>query len=439
MTFFTRIGLASFTLALLTGLLILRGPQVQNIVLIAQGPSGSDVAAGATISMTFSRPVDPQSAEQNIVIDPPVAGSFVWQRNAVAFQPDQPLAANTTYRITVNPNIRDTQGKPNRDPISWEFRTRSLQLLVVRTNPEGTSTLTRLAPDGNNPQVLLTIPERILHIALAPDSSKALLSVQRSATRTALVLIDLADGSSRPLADDPEISANAPAWSNNQDFIAYVQHSLLGNLVGQPRIWLAQPDGTSYGPLFNSENLVFAPVWSPDGSQLAYVDGATGEIRIYQMFSDSHQIVGTGNGEPADWAPDGSALVYTAQLTDQPQAPMLIRRWDPVQAQSSDLTDGQTSDHSPTWSPQGQQIAFVRIADDPAARGIWVMASDGSGQRQLTNNAYDTRPVWSPDNTQLAVIRLGSANTPSSLWVIDVASGTAQQVIENALQVHWLP
>lgn len=439
MPFFTRIGLASLTFALLTGLLILRGPQVQNVSVIAQGPNGSDIPASAVMSMTFSRPVDHASAEQSVVIVPAVAGAFSWQGNTLTFQPGQPLAPNTAYRVTIRSGLSDAQGRPNRSEISWSFRTRGPQLLVVAAGPGGAGTLTWVAPDGSEPRTLLTIAEGILGMAVAPDSGTVVVSVLRSSLRTALIIVNLADGSARPLVDDPEVSAGAPVWSRNQDYIAYVHRPVLDDQLGQTRIWLAHPDGTSYGPILNSENLSFAPVWSPDGNQLAFVNGASADVGIYQFFSDSQRTLAAGSGEPATWAPDGSAIAYTATLPDQPGVPMVIRRWDLAEERSSDLTDGRTSDHGPAWSPEGGQIAFVRSAEDPAANGIWVMAPDGGGQRQLTRSAQDTRPVWSPDSKQLAVIRIGGANAVSSLWVIDVATGAAHQVLEGAVEAQWLP
>ena len=57
------------------------------------------------------------------------------------------------------------------------------------------------------------------------------------------------------------------------------------------------------------------------------------------------------------------------------------------------LTNG--SGASPTWSPDGKKIAFSSVRDTNFE--ICVMNSDGSEQRNLTNNpAYDFFPSWSP-------------------------------------------
>ena len=64
-------------------------------------------------------------------------------------------------------------------------------------------------------------------------------------------------------------------------------------------------------------------------------------------------------------------------------------------------TFGESRNHSPRWSPDGQSVAFV---SDRSGKGqIYVLAVNGGEARQLTkcpNGA--TNPVWSPDGTKIA-------------------------------------
>jgi hypothetical protein len=70
------------------------------------------------------------------------------------------------------------------------------------------------------------------------------------------------------------------------------------------------------------------------------------------------------------------------------------------------------SEHSPDWSPDGTQIAFIRAKD------VWLMDPSGSNQTQLTHSAFNedangcafdghlgnSSPEWSPNGSRIAYV-----------------------------------
>jgi TolB protein len=77
-----------------------------------------------------------------------------------------------------------------------------------------------------------------------------------------------------------------------------------------------------------------------------------------------------------------------------------IYRMDADGSHQQQLTSSPWIDSSPSWSPDGSQIAFV------GTQAIQVMDADGSNQRRLTHNAIDLAPSWSPDGQHILFMSL---------------------------------
>lgn len=62
------------------------------------------------------------------------------------------------------------------------------------------------------------------------------------------------------------------------------------------------------------------------------------------------------------------------------------------------ITQHPGDDRAPTWSPDGEQIAFMSNRNDSFNWEIYVMNADGTNQRNITNNgnANDMYPSWRP-------------------------------------------
>lgn len=80
---------------------------------------------------------------------------------------------------------------------------------------------------------------------------------------------------------------------------------------------------------------------------------------------------------------------------------------------------------SPSWSPDGRQIAYVSFEKKKAQ--IFIVSVE-TGKRQLVTsfNGINGAPAWSPDGRQLAVV-LSKGGNPK-IYTVDLSSGNMKQV-----------
>ena len=95
------------------------------------------------------------------------------------------------------------------------------------------------------------------------------------------------------------------------------------------------------------------------------------------------------------------SLPSVAYMARQGDAPWQIYLMDADGANSQRVTQTDSNEMSPVWSPLGNKLAFVSQRD--GNREVYVMDLDGQNALNLsTHPADDWTPAWSPDGTQVA-------------------------------------
>ena len=216
-----------------------------------------------------------------------------------------------------------------------------------------------------------------------------------------------------------------PAWGAGSTNILFTNASPgKGN-----NIWTApfsptrgELDGPSRPVTFGS-GADMGAVASSDGSTIAF-SAVTDTLNLEEHPFDAEAGRVTGPGKELtsgnnhvgffDPSPRGEAVVFMADRAgathlwrvDAPASPVELTR------------DPQYAELSPAWSPDGQQIAFVRSTGSWQPSGsLWLMNADGTSPRRVADNVGF--PTWFPDGKSLLGIRGGGVVR------IDLATGSA--------------
>jgi len=110
----------------------------------------------------------------------------------------------------------------------------------------------------------------------------------------------------------------------------------------------------------------------------------------------------------------------------------------PDTGETENLTDNEAEDTEPVWAPEGNRIAFV--SNRAGTPELWVMNSDGTGVKQLTQNSVATTPRWSPDGRRIAFI--GSKGGKGNVWTVEIDTGKLNQLSNHtqpSRQPDWSP
>ncbi len=102
------------------------------------------------------------------------------------------------------------------------------------------------------------------------------------------------------------------------------------------------------------------------------------------------------------------------------------------------FTGSEQWDRSPAWSPDGTELAYVKLNPTAGLYEIWLMNADGSNQRQLTRGATYTRPAWSPDSARIAFTGERSGGAVAPLYVMN-ADGSEKKFIGQGWAPDWSP
>ncbi|MGB0384197.1 MAG: TolB family protein, partial [Ardenticatenaceae bacterium] len=180
--------------------------------------------------------------------------------------------------------------------------------------------------------------------------------------------------------------------------------------------------------------------WSPDGQQLVFVSDRSGneQLYLYDLASQqiSQQLTISGNNKvwPV-WSPDGTQIAYQDYNNG---GTIRVHLWAlPIGSEDArQLTQPDPAwNKTPQWSAATDQIVFSAapgdtngdtFVSDDDQRHLYIMSKTGDNLRQSTSDpAYaDQHPYWMPDGINILFSRHSKAdlfanNGPGEIFILN--------------------
>jgi eukaryotic-like serine/threonine-protein kinase len=276
----------------------------------------------------------------------------------------------------------------------WLADTRNESMTRLLADPDGGQTTPSVSPDG----------KRLLFSKLATDRDIVELPLDGSAPRTLLA------------TSLPEFS---PTWAPAGDQFAYITRR-----NGTDELWVRSTQGNWDRPVVTAKEFpmleaLLSPVFSPDGSRIAYTALLSGSERrrslaISPVSGGAPTII--ADGYAPSWSPDGSQIAFLWIKPDG-NIPMATVS---VGSDRQPHVIGPAS-NGPEWSPSGKWIATSTFMS------LTLVSPDGKETRALPA-VIGQALAWSKDSK--TIYGLSYNSDPPSLKALDVATGNVRTLAE---------
>lgn len=342
-------------------------------------------------------------------------------RQQIAFYAQQQSGRNNGIYLMDVPRSLAQQVYPSDDwvfSMAWSPDGEQIAFSVQERNSYH---LYVINADGSNPRRVTQQAASSQPLHWSPDGRQIIFE-SFIATLSALYIADIATGETRTLLNNINAMSTDFQWS--PDFQQAAFATLRSNIYALDIYTIRaecilQALDCRPARVTNSSSDDFAPVWSTDGRQLAFISNRQGQQQVYIADADCDTASTVCHDVPRllaplsvndftlSWSPDNHWLLFSVYTRGAGSKLYLANmQCDDCSRRFHNLTPNPDEDIFAAWSPDSTYFLYVkRHRSDVADIALMDIRCAESGlgctrsSRLLTRNLYAWYPIWRPGAT----------------------------------------
>ncbi|PDW00575.1 PD40 domain-containing protein [Candidatus Chloroploca asiatica] len=241
-----------------------------------------------------------------------------------------------------------------------------------------------------------------------------------------------------------------PVWSPDGSQIAFTIYQQFRADAWHSDIYVMQADGSNIRRLTRLD-WASQPVWSPDGQRIAFIYSENESARkLFTMRSDGSDIVEIpiffqlNNERPnwiADlaWHPDGNRISFSSVDVREGEGVTYHYNYSAIYIVDKNGGAAQflTAGSAPAWSPDGSRLAFIaNTAGDVGF--LFVMPADGSSAARWINedDFFEAyEPTWSPDGSKIAYYGMELGGI--GIFIVNADGSGRFKLVDDGRSPNW--
>jgi TolB protein len=243
--------------------------------------------------------------------------------------------------------------------------------------------------DGNNQKQLTNLKSLTIMPTVSADGTRAAFTTYAKVTPRIMV-INTETGRALPFYNQDASLNTTPSFTPDGKQIYYSSSA-----AGQPQIFAANIDGQGFRRITHRDAICVEPKVNPKNPNLVLFVSGPGAQQIYRMNADGADVqrVTNGEGEASNpsWSPDGQRMAFSwTQGYSKGQWNIFVMEIG--SGQYTQLTHGEGKNENPVWAPDGRHLVFTSTRSGRPQ--IYTMLADGTQVKVLTQQGSNRSPVW---------------------------------------------